>query len=412
MQEKSAFRMIGVVLFMVIWFTAGAYGADDLKGAFTQGELKGEFRNYFYIRDYDQSTKRQDIATGGMLYYRTSPLNGISAGIAFFTGQALWLNDSENDVYGLLAKDEDGNHKSFSALGEAYLQAEFSNTTIKLGRQEFETPWVNGDDNRLAPQSVEAYTLVNKSIPGLTVTASYVAQMKGKASAEFVSMTEYAEVTGGSEPVILGGLVYDGIENLTLQIWDFHAVEFLNEIYFRADYSRPLTEEWSLFGAAQYLKQDDTGKMLGGPIDTYAYGMEAGIEGRGFQFSLGYGGVGDQDILYPWGHDFIVSLMVNDNARAEENGIFGVVKYDFSQIGIPGLVGRIRHLDFDTPEAGGNASYDFSETDLEVFYTFGGRLDGLKLKVRHAIVNKDEALGGDDYGDTRVMMIYKFDLKK
>ena len=60
------------------------------------------------------------------------------------------LNDSGDDVYGLLAKDANGNHDSFSVLGEAYIQAEFSNTTLKLGRQELETPFVNTDDNRLA----------------------------------------------------------------------------------------------------------------------------------------------------------------------------------------------------------------------------------------------------------------------
>jgi hypothetical protein len=225
-------------------------------------------------------------------------------------------------------------------------------------------------------------------------------------------MTEYAEVTGGEEPVILGGLVYDGVENLTLQVWDFYAKELLNEIYLRSDFSMPINEEWSFFGAAQYLKQTDTGDKLGGSIDTHTWGMEVGIEGRGLEVSAGYGAVGDQDVLYPWGHDFIVSVMVNDLSRADEKGTMGVVKYDFGTVGIPGLVGRVRHLDFNTPDSGQNASYDFSETDLEIFYTFSGYLDGLGMKVRHAIVNKDEALGGDDYGDTRVMITYEFSLKE
>jgi hypothetical protein len=403
------FRILGGV-FLSILFTAGAYAADDVKSAFTQGEVTGEFRSFFYVRDYDQSTKRQDLASGGMLYYQTAPLKGISAGIAFYTGQDLGLNDSDNDVYGLLAKDENGDHDSFTVLGEAYLQAEFSDTTLKLGRQELETPFVNGDDNRLTPQATEGFTLVNKSIPGVTLTASYVAKMRGKTSTEFVSMTEYAEIADGDEPVILGGLVYDGIEDLTLQVWDFHAVDFMNEFYLRGDFSLPLSNDWAVFGSAQYLSQRDTGEMLGGPQDTYTYGIEVGIEGKGLQASFGYGAVGKQDIIYPWGHDFIVSLMVNDLSRAEENGTMGVVKYNFDRIGIPGLVGRVRHLAFDTPESGENASYDFSETDLEVFYTFGGQLDGMNLKIRHAIVNKDEALGGDDYGDTRIMLSYKFNL--
>jgi hypothetical protein len=405
------FRKTAMLILSTLFMASGAWGADDLKTAFSQGEVKGEFRNYYYVRNFDESTDRKDFASGGMLYYRTDPLEGLSAGIAFYTGQSVF-NDDTYDVYGLVAKDEDGNHQSYSVLAESFLQAEFSGTTLKLGRQELETPFVNGDDNRLTPQSVEAYTVVNRSIPGVELTASYVAQMKGKAATEFVSMTEYAEVSGGKEPVILGGLVYDGVKDLTLQVWDFYAKELLNEIYLRSDYSRPINEEWSFFGAAQYLKQTDAGKMLGGPIDTYTWGLEVGIEGRGIEVSAGYGAVGEQDVLYPWGHDFIVSIMVNDLSRAKEKGVLGAVKYDFGQVGLPGLVGRVRHLDFNTPESGENASYDFSETDLEMFYTFRGYLDGLGLKVRHAIVNKDEALGGEDYMDTRVMFTYEFSLNK
>jgi len=411
-RKRGIFKILGGILFVTIWFTGITYSADDLKGAFVKGKVTGEFRNFYYDRDYDQSPKRQDIASGGMLYFRTSPLKGISAGITFYTGHdLLGLNDSGNDVYGLLAKDENGNHESFTVLAESFLQAEFFDTTIKLGRQELETPFVNGDDNRLVPQTTEAYTLVNKSIPSVMLTASYVAKMKGKASTEFVGMTEYAEIEGGNEPVIIGGLVFDGVDNLSLQVWDFHAVDFINEIYLRADYSLPLSNEWAVFGSAQYLSQQDTGKMLGGSQDTYTCGMEVGIKGHGLQVSTGYGKVGKQDIFYPWGHDFIVSLMVNDLSRAEEKGIMGVLKYNFDRIGLPGLTSRIRHLAFDTPESGENASYDFSETDLEVFYTFSGQLDGLELKIRHAIVNKDESLGGDDYGDTRVMLAYVFKLE-
>ncbi len=404
-------KQLWMTAWCVLLIATAAHGAENLKEAFTRGEVSGEFRNFYYLRDYDRSTDRQDIASGGMLYFRTSPLKGISAGITFYTGQDLFgLSDSDNDVYGLLSKDENGNHEGFSVLAESFLQMDFFDTTVKLGRQELETPFVNGDDNRLVPQTTEAYTLVNKSIPGVTFTASYVAQMKGKASTEFVSMTEYAEIEGGDEPIILGGLAYDGVDNLTLQAWDFHVVDLMNEIYLRADYSLSLSSEWAVYGSAQYLSQSDTGKKLGGPQDTYTYGMEVGIEGKGFQASVGYGAVGDQDIIYPWGHDFIVSLMVNDLSRAEEKGMMGVLKYKFDRIGIQGLTGRIRHLDFNTPESGENASYDFSETDLEAFYTFSGRLEGLELKIRHAIVNKDEALGGDDYGDTRAMLIYAFKL--
>ena len=147
--------------FFIFIMASSVYAADDLKSAFKEGDLHGEFRNYYYVRDFDQRNEREDIASGGMLYYRTAPLHGINAGIAFYTGQAMGVNDSDQDVYGLLAADANGNHDSFSVLGEAFIQGQFGNTTIKLGRQELETPYVNTDDNRLTPQSTESYAVIN-----------------------------------------------------------------------------------------------------------------------------------------------------------------------------------------------------------------------------------------------------------
>ena len=404
-------KKIVLLLVSTLMLVGTAFAADDLKSAFTEGKLKGEFRNYYFERDYDDRNDRKDIASGGMLYYQTSPLNGISAGFAFYTGQAMGINDSDDDVYGLLAEDGKGNHESFSVLGEAYVQADFWNTTLKLGRQELEVPFVNTDDNRLTPQSTEAYTLINKSIPDLKIMASYVKKMRGKAETDFVSMSEYAGIEGEGEPVIFGGLVYDGVENLTLALWDFYAEEFFNGIYLRADYSYALNETWGLFTSAQYLNQQDTGDKIGGSLDTYTWAVEAGVEVKGFQFSLAYADVGDQEILIPWGHDMIVSIQVNDCVRAEETGILAAVKYDFAEIGIDGLVAKVKHLDFDTPDSGINASPDKTETDFDVIYKFGGWLDGLSLRLRHAIVDKEESLGGEDYNDSRAQLKYDFNIK-
>ena len=315
-------KKIVCVVLTTLWLAAGAEAADDLKSAFTHGRLKGEFRNYGFERDYDQRNDRKDIASGGMLYYRTAPLNGISAGFAFYTGQEMGVNDSDDDVYGLLAEDADGNHESFSVLGEAFIRADFWDTTLKLGRQELETPFVNTDDNRLTPQSTEAYTLVNQSIPDFKIIASYVAKMRGKSETKFVSMSEYAGIASEDEPVIFGGLVYEGAENLSLAVWDFYAKEFFNEIYLRADGSWPLNEKWSLFGSAQYLNQQDVGDKIGGSLDTYTYGVEAGIEGYGFAFSLAYADVGDQEVLIPWGHDMIVSIQINDCVRLRKGAFW------------------------------------------------------------------------------------------
>ena len=398
-----------MIFIMMMFVCAAADAATDLKSAFSQGKLAGEIRLFEFVRDFDASPTRQDIAAGGMIYYRTAPLSGFQLGLAFYTGQAMGINDEDKEVYGLLSEDGNNDHQSFSVLGESFIAGNFSAVTVKIGRQELETPFVNTDDNRLTPQSAEAYVLGITGIPDLAISAGFVTKMRGKTATEFVSMTEYAGFSGDGKSLMMAGLSYTGIDGLKLQMWDYFISDYFNEIYFRADGKLPLNDQWQLFGAAQYLVQKDAGDARGGSLDTYTYAAEAGFETGGLAVSGAFAKVGDDEVLIPWGHDLICSIMVNDGVRPEETSFLGAVQYDFAHIGVKGLVAKIKHLDFNTPDNGSNASPDKTETDLDIIFTPKKVLENASIRLRHAIVNKDEALGGEDYTDTRIMVKYQFE---
>ena len=403
-------RRMTMTILLILTLTATVFAADDIKSAFKEGKLYGQFRTYYFTRDFDVSNTREDIAAGGMLYYRTAPLYGINLGVAFYTAQGMGLNDDDKDVYGLLASGSDGNHESFAVLGESFIQVTRWDSSLKIGRQELETPWINTDDNRLTPQSTESYTFTNNSVAGLEIFASQVTKMRGKTSTDFDSMTKFAGITTDDKPVTVGGITFSGVEGLKVQLWDFYAHDFLNDIYSRVDYSRTITDNFSGSVAFQYLNQGDVGDKLGGTVDTDTYAVEGGIEGYGFNFSLAYARVGDQDLIYPWGHDLIISAQVNDCARADETGIQAILGYDLGKIGLKGLSAKVVYVDFDTPETGVNASPDIDETDFDVKYKFDGYLKGLGLRARYAIIDKDEAMGGEDFTDFRLYCTYDFSM--
>ena len=64
------FRRMTFTILLILTLTAMAFAADDLKSAFKEGKLYGQFRTYYFTRDFDVSNTREDIAAGGMLYYR------------------------------------------------------------------------------------------------------------------------------------------------------------------------------------------------------------------------------------------------------------------------------------------------------------------------------------------------------
>ena len=400
-------KIIGLV-FISLFLSVNAFSATDIKSAFKEADVSGQLRLQYYERDYDIQNTREDIAAGGMFYYRTAPLYGVKLGVAFYTGQGMGLNDSDKDVYGLLNADSSGNHDSYAALGEAFISFEKYGTVLKAGRQELEIPWINGDDNRFTPQSVFAYTLVNNSLPDFEIFVGHITKMKGKASENFDSMTNYAGIMSDDKGVTVSGLTYSGVENLKLQIWDFFAHEYFYNIYFKADYEIKLTDSSGLCFALQYLDQNSTGRQLGGVINTYAAAAEVGYKISGFKAAFGYAEIDDQDVAYPWGHDFLVSAMTNDSSRADETSYMGTISYDFKDAGIPGLSIKVVHADFDTPDSGVLASPDLTETDLDVKYKLGGAMDGMALRFRYGIINKDEAMGGEDYDDFRLYVTYSF----
>lgn len=401
-----SFRYIAIMI--LLSFPSVAFSAEDLKGAFKEGHVTGKSRTYYFERDYDDSNTRQDIATGGMFYYTTGELKGVNLGIAFYTGQGMGLNNDDRDVYGLLAKDTNGNHENFTVVGESYIKAVFQDTTLKLGRQELELPWVNTDDNRLTPQSTNAYTIINNSIPELELFFSHITRMRGKASESFVSMTEYAELSA-DKPMSAIGTTYKGVKDLDIQAWDFFGHDFINNLYLKAIYSREMEGLFKWHLIAQHLKQNDIGDSVGGSVDTYMYGIEGGIETHGLEISLVGSSIGDDDVIYPWGHDFLVSAVVCDLYQAEGKGWRAVLVYDCSEIDVPGLIAKVAYAHFNTPDQGNNASPDTNETDFDLRYKFKGYLEGMGIRTRYGIIDQDESLGGEDYTDLRIQFTYDFE---
>ena len=130
----------------------------------------------------------------------------------------------------------------------------------------------------------------------------------------------------------------------------------------------------------------------------------------GLTASLAYGEVGSQDIQYPWGHDFIISVQIYNNERADETGLMARLNYDFREINIKGLAAGFAYADLDTPENGATASADRAEMNFDLTYKFSDSLEGMGLRARYAIIDEDESLGGEDFTDFRLQFSYDFSI--
>jgi len=406
-----------LLIFSVTFCTAlFSFAADNVKDMFADGSLKGEIRILSFQRNFDKTTPdRLDNAAGGLLYYRTASFKGISFGAAFATANSIF-NDDDDAVYSLLARDEDGNHKSVTRLQEYFIQGEWFDTVIKYGAQEIKTPMFNIHDIRMMPRTFKGLSIVNNSLENLTLSAYYITDSMGWSDDEFITLSKaVADEPGGAASIsednhmAIFGASYniptDAVK-ANVQGWFYTMEDVYRETFFKASLSKKFGET-NIYFNPSYFTQKSQGDELNGEADTYQYGFNTGAVYKGFNVTGFYAKTGDDGLVLPWGDDKVVIQQVLASGRAEEDVYAVKAAYDFSRIGLKGLSAYVFYAEYDVPESTGK---DQSEIDYSVQYAFSGTLDGLSLRARYADIDVKD--GGEGYNDIRFYAIYKFALGK
>ncbi len=130
-------------------------------------------------------------------------------------------------------------------LNVANITATYGNTTFVLGRQLLFTPQVSGFDWLLAPGAYEAYTVMNKSIPNVTLTASYITEFRGVNSG-----VDFVELEGDNWTV---GAAYS--DAFDASVWYYNIDDAYGASYTQV-YADAGTKIAGIDVAAQYINTD------------------------------------------------------------------------------------------------------------------------------------------------------------
>ena len=412
---KNSFCLsLGTALFVFCAVSSTVFAADDFQSAFREGKASGEIRTFAFQRDFENKQDWEDVAMGGMFYYNTAPVKGLSAGIAFFTGQDIG-SDDDKAVYGLLAKDDNGNHESYTALSHYYLQGDWYDTRIRVGAQPVKTPWLSGYDIRLTPLSFKGVGIINKSIPNTVITGYHLTGMKGWSSRKFKDFTQtppFVPFAGVTEqnPLSIFGLEWSsdtGSQNilwsqLKAGFWDYHLKDTLNFYEVSIDVIKNIGN-YTMTLSPRFVQQQDIGDSILGDIDTYQAGgiLSFKHKSSGLFGNVRYSTIGDDPVRSFLGlGSVIVMKTIICGDHGGDKGAAVKLGYNFSDLGLSGLTAFADYADIDGEEV------DRSELDLQVEYIFSGTLDGWGVKVSHAVIESDDG----DYTDSRFCLSYKFDL--
>ena len=351
-----------------------------------------QLRTYYFDQESTSGAPSVAWALGGWVGAR-SPWWGdvFQAAVNFYTSQRLYGPADEGGTK-LLQSDQ----AAINVLGEAFGAVRFAGQTFTAYRQLINRPFINPQDNRMVPNTFEAYTLSGK-VADVTYIGGYITKEKVRDTESFRWMSNVAGGSGEQQGVAFAGGTWNFGKGGYVRADEQYAFDVFNSFYVDVRYPIGIDDKTTVALGAQYYPQSSVGDAQLGSFSTWGYGLQAAVT---------YGPVGAQlywtqtgtgrDTLNPFGShaSYLDMMQVSFNTAGEKAWGIGA-NVDFKDIGVPGLsaaamyaAGRDR-ISYTT----GAAIPDRSETDVRVDYAFakGTVLEGLSATFRYSWLDQDGA---------------------
>jgi hypothetical protein len=379
-------------------------------------------------------------AIGGSLIYKSAYLNGFGVGAGFYTTTAAGtLDDSEAYLYkagkGVISRYDlklDGK-RSINTLAQAYLEYQNKETSVKVGRQIFESFLTKSNDTKMIPNTFEGVSIHNRFLPDTSLKMAYLTKQKLRDHSDFHHVLAvgdddndpYAIFSENDDSAMHFGLKLselqargiddrlivvearnESIEDVSLTMNYTAVPDLISSAMLQADYRFDLGN-FIVIPGLRYMKQfDDGAGEIGGAnlkafegstlgysdptnLDTELYGARVNFVDDGFKLRFGYIKVADKgDIVAPW-RGFptagFTRSMAQYNWYANTESYMVQLDYEFETFDEFKIISRYAIQDFDDNKIGVQA--DSKVFEINFFKGLGE--SPLYLKTRFAHVNGD-----------------------
>ena len=388
----------------------------DTPAFFRDTKLNFNIREYYFYRDKFDDSINEALALGGALSYQSGWfLDHFGVGAVLYTSQRLYGWQDRDGT--LLLKPE---QQSYTQVGQIYARVKLcEDNFINLYRYEYNTPYINKNDNRMTPNTFEGYTFQGayggkEGAPEFRYGGGYITRIKERNSDRFIWMSRDAgaEVNRG---VFLGGgkVSYRGF---TFGAIDYYSDDIINIFYTEGGYKLNVTERLGLLFGAQFTEQRSVGNndLKGYSFRTNQFGVKSDISYGGAVLTLAYTGASKgADLQSPWsGYPGYTSVQVQDFNRAGESAFMAKASYDFTRLGLEGVTAYVLfvhgwgRVDPATKDKVPNEN----EFDVDLQWRPKWKfLKGLWLRLRYAQVNQYQE-PKDTIHDYRVIVNYDIPL--
>jgi hypothetical protein len=393
----------------------------DTPAFFRDTKLNLNVRTYYFYRDKYKVDGDDSVseawALGGALSYQSGWfLDHFSVGSVFYLSERLYGPDDRDGT--LLLKPR---QHGYEVVGQLYGRVKLiEDNFINIYRYEYNTPYINKNDNRMTPNTFEGYTFTGAyggkdDGLGFRYGGGYITKIKERNDERFRWMSQDAGADVKSGVFVGGGNV--SYRGFSLGAINYYCDDIINIFYTEGSYKFRVTDRLGLLFSTQFTDQRSVGKDLlqdGEFFRTSQFGVKSDISYGGAILTLGYTGTSKgADMQSPWsGYPGYTSVQVQDFNRAGEDAFMVKASYDFTRLGLKGVsayalfVHGWGRIDPATKEKVANENEFDADVQWRPQWKF---LKGLWFRVRYAMVHQYER-PNDTINDFRVIVNYDIPL--
>jgi imipenem/basic amino acid-specific outer membrane pore len=375
------------------------------------GVISGQIRAAYVNQNNAASTATYGTAVGGQLKYETAAWNNLKAGAAVFVSEKIHFASGDADRSELNSDLFDLNGKSYTYLGEGYIDYSANDFSLRIGRQRLSTPFADTDEIRMQPNTHEAAMASYSGIDKTTLTGGFITRWAGY-DYSVTDKTHFEKPAQGSQGAAVVGIKNESIENLALQGW-YYSIDKMADIgYVQANYGIKLTEDTKLDVAVQYANysEDRNASAELSGIDGDVYGAMVALNSgmitvgaaynevhneNGKTVNLGLGGGPFFTSMWEW------TIGWMEDAKAYQFN----AALDLKDAGLDGVVLSALYGDFRSAPA----DTKITETNLVATYQMSEALSG---ELNYATVrdqHDNAGNNGNDAGYDRFMVRLNYD---
>jgi hypothetical protein len=410
-------ELLSIVLLPILLFgeksvdsnkTENAVSYRDAAGmARSARHINGEIRAGFIdlnMRKNSADTDSSALALGGHLHLNTQRWHGVMLGLeGYLILDAGFFSEKNPDFF-----DKDGD--SFALLSQAYLDGEWGNISLRIGRQLLDTPHADSDDIRMMPNYFSAAVVTCTAAENLIFTLGHIDRMAGwensTDASRFVPVEEALGADSDTYGIFMLSALYEGIENISLEGWYYLMDDIADVIYLEAAFESEISHTRLKLGL-QYDTASGRGRELLSDIksETLGLSVEVGFEDTGIvlfgAYNLEYGSTGAFASL--GGGPFFTSMedQTMDAIGCAGSAWAGGIVYDLGKIGLNGIKGALFAGRF---VANDPDDYDTTEIDITAEYEYG---KNISVTAALAMIN-DLTAADQDRTQFRMIMNYSF----